>query len=175
VRVEIRLHPHAVGVDHLDIVAAVFQFDLEHGVALILQHGRDLRDAHAVLRLRLVWSCALAPSAKRPDGRCDDAEKRMVRFMVFLLLPRQPTWPPMGPSAPSRLTPALTRLCQLAVRLPAVETGAMTRLALILSLIAAPALADRDDHDLARRALEAGEILPLRRSSPPPKRRARAG
>jgi uncharacterized membrane protein YkoI len=37
----------------------------------------------------------------------------------------------------------------------------MTRLALILSLIAAPALADRDDHDLARRALEAGEILPL--------------
>lgn len=39
----------------------------------------------------------------------------------------------------------------------------MTRFALILSLIAAPALADRDDHDhdRARRALEAGEILPL--------------
>jgi len=37
----------------------------------------------------------------------------------------------------------------------------MTRLALILSLIAAPALADRDDHDRARRALEAGEIMPL--------------
>jgi uncharacterized membrane protein YkoI len=37
----------------------------------------------------------------------------------------------------------------------------MTRLALILSLIAAPALADRDDHDRARRALEAGQILPL--------------
>jgi uncharacterized membrane protein YkoI len=37
----------------------------------------------------------------------------------------------------------------------------MKRLALILSLIAAPALADRDDHDRARRALEAGEILPL--------------
>jgi len=37
----------------------------------------------------------------------------------------------------------------------------MIRLALILSLIAVPALADRDDHDRARRALEAGEILPL--------------
>jgi uncharacterized membrane protein YkoI len=39
----------------------------------------------------------------------------------------------------------------------------MTRRAiiLILSLIAAPALADRDDQDLARRALQAGEILPL--------------
>jgi len=41
----------------------------------------------------------------------------------------------------------------------------MIRLALILSLIAAPALADRPDdardHDRARRALEAGEILPL--------------
>ncbi len=37
----------------------------------------------------------------------------------------------------------------------------MKHLALILSLIAAPALADRDDHDRARRALEAGEILPL--------------
>jgi uncharacterized membrane protein YkoI len=34
-------------------------------------------------------------------------------------------------------------------------------LILVLSLIAAPALADRDDHDRARRALEAGEILPL--------------
>jgi len=32
---------------------------------------------------------------------------------------------------------------------------------LYLSLIAAPALADRDDHDRARLALEAGEILPL--------------
>lgn len=32
---------------------------------------------------------------------------------------------------------------------------------LILSLLAAPALADRDDHDRARHALEAGEILPL--------------
>jgi uncharacterized membrane protein YkoI len=39
----------------------------------------------------------------------------------------------------------------------------MKRLALILSLIAAPAFADRDDHDRARRALEAGEILPLAR------------
>ena len=37
----------------------------------------------------------------------------------------------------------------------------MTRLALILALLAAPALADRDNHDRARRALEAGEILPL--------------
>jgi len=37
----------------------------------------------------------------------------------------------------------------------------MKRLALILALLAAPALADRDDHDRARRALEAGEILPL--------------
>ena len=39
----------------------------------------------------------------------------------------------------------------------------MTRsgLLLFLSLISAPALADRDDHDRARRALEAGEILPL--------------
>jgi uncharacterized membrane protein YkoI len=32
---------------------------------------------------------------------------------------------------------------------------------LILILIAAPAVADRDDHDRARQALEAGEILPL--------------
>lgn len=32
---------------------------------------------------------------------------------------------------------------------------------LLLALSAAPALADRDDHDRARRALEAGEILPL--------------
>lgn len=32
---------------------------------------------------------------------------------------------------------------------------------LLLTLFAAPALADRDDHDRARRALEAGEILPL--------------
>ena len=37
----------------------------------------------------------------------------------------------------------------------------MIRLALILSLIASPALADGDDHDRARRALEAGEIRPL--------------
>ncbi|MCC1482400.1 PepSY domain-containing protein [Roseibaca sp. Y0-43] len=41
----------------------------------------------------------------------------------------------------------------------------MKRLAitLLLSLAAAaaPALADRDDHDRARRALDAGEILPL--------------
>jgi len=37
----------------------------------------------------------------------------------------------------------------------------MIRLALLLSLIAGPALADRDDHDRARRALEAGEVLPL--------------
>lgn len=37
----------------------------------------------------------------------------------------------------------------------------MTRLALILALLAAPALADRDDQDRARRALKAGEILPL--------------
>jgi uncharacterized membrane protein YkoI len=32
---------------------------------------------------------------------------------------------------------------------------------LVLSLVAAPAWADRNDHDRARRALEAGEILPL--------------
>jgi uncharacterized membrane protein YkoI len=39
----------------------------------------------------------------------------------------------------------------------------MRNIALILSLplIAAPALADRDDHDRAHLALEAGEILPL--------------
>ncbi|MFK7943782.1 MAG: PepSY domain-containing protein [Paracoccaceae bacterium] len=37
----------------------------------------------------------------------------------------------------------------------------MKRLALLLSLISAPTLADRDDHDRARRALEAGEVLPL--------------
>ncbi len=37
----------------------------------------------------------------------------------------------------------------------------MTRLALILSLLAGHALAEGDDHDRARRALEAGEILPL--------------
>lgn len=36
----------------------------------------------------------------------------------------------------------------------------MIRFALLFALIAAPALADRD-HDRARRALEAGEILPL--------------
>jgi uncharacterized membrane protein YkoI len=34
-------------------------------------------------------------------------------------------------------------------------------LLLVLSLIAAPAFADRDDQDLARLAREAGEILPL--------------
>ena len=34
-------------------------------------------------------------------------------------------------------------------------------LLLILVLTGAAALADRDDHDRARRALEAGEILPL--------------
>jgi uncharacterized membrane protein YkoI len=32
---------------------------------------------------------------------------------------------------------------------------------LVLTLVAAPALADRDDHDRARQALDAGEILPL--------------
>lgn len=37
----------------------------------------------------------------------------------------------------------------------------MTRLALIVALLAGPALADEDDQDRARRALEAGEILPL--------------
>lgn len=37
----------------------------------------------------------------------------------------------------------------------------MKHLALILALLACPALADRADHDRARRALEAGEILPL--------------
>jgi len=37
----------------------------------------------------------------------------------------------------------------------------MTRLALILALLAGPVLADDDDQDRARRALEAGEILPL--------------
>lgn len=37
----------------------------------------------------------------------------------------------------------------------------MTRLALILVLLACPALADDDDQYRARRALEAGEILPL--------------
>lgn len=34
-------------------------------------------------------------------------------------------------------------------------------LLLVLALAAAPAWADRDDHDRARNALEAGEILPL--------------
>ena len=37
----------------------------------------------------------------------------------------------------------------------------MKRLLLILCLLAGPAFADRNDHDRARRALEAGEILPL--------------
>ena len=37
----------------------------------------------------------------------------------------------------------------------------MARIVFILLLLAAPAHADRDDHELARRALEAGEILPL--------------
>ncbi|SUZ34010.1 hypothetical protein ROE7235_03791 [Roseibaca ekhonensis] len=37
----------------------------------------------------------------------------------------------------------------------------MKHLALILALLASPAWADRADHDRARRALEAGEILPL--------------
>ena len=37
----------------------------------------------------------------------------------------------------------------------------MKPLVLFLLLIATPALADRDDHDQARHALEAGEILPL--------------
>jgi uncharacterized membrane protein YkoI len=36
-----------------------------------------------------------------------------------------------------------------------------TAFILFFTLIAAPTLADRDDHDRARRALEAGEILPL--------------
>jgi uncharacterized membrane protein YkoI len=37
----------------------------------------------------------------------------------------------------------------------------MKRLALILALLASPTLADSRDHDRARRAMEAGEILPL--------------
>lgn len=37
----------------------------------------------------------------------------------------------------------------------------MRCLALFLTLLAAPALADDDDQDRARRALQAGEILPL--------------
>ena len=37
----------------------------------------------------------------------------------------------------------------------------MTRIALFLAVLALPALADDDDQDRARRALEAGEILPL--------------
>jgi len=37
----------------------------------------------------------------------------------------------------------------------------MTRPALILALLTGPALAGDDGHDRARRALEAGEILPL--------------
>jgi uncharacterized membrane protein YkoI len=37
----------------------------------------------------------------------------------------------------------------------------MKRLALILLCLAVPAVADGDGHDRARRALEAGEILPL--------------
>ncbi|RBI70905.1 peptidase [Roseovarius sp. TE539] len=37
----------------------------------------------------------------------------------------------------------------------------MTRLFLILALLAGPALADDDGQDRARRALQAGEILPL--------------
>lgn len=39
----------------------------------------------------------------------------------------------------------------------------MKRLALILFCMASPAWADGNDHDRARRALEAGEILPLAR------------
>ncbi|RBI83788.1 peptidase [Rhodosalinus halophilus] len=40
----------------------------------------------------------------------------------------------------------------------------MTRaFALVLMLLAAQSLADRDDHDRARRALERGEVLPLAR------------
>jgi len=37
----------------------------------------------------------------------------------------------------------------------------MKRFALLLCLLATPALADRDDHDRARAALQAGDILPL--------------
>ena len=37
----------------------------------------------------------------------------------------------------------------------------MTRPAIILALLTGPALAGDDGHDRARRALEAGEILPL--------------
>jgi len=37
----------------------------------------------------------------------------------------------------------------------------MMRLALILALLAGATLADDDDHDRARRALEAGEIMTL--------------
>jgi monomeric type NADP-dependent isocitrate dehydrogenase len=90
--------------------------------AQLLQHGGDLRDAHAVLRLDLDLSCALAPRAKSPTAVASDAVKRMVRFMAFLLLPWQPVWPPMTPSAPTRLTPP-DPPCQLAVRLRRVETG----------------------------------------------------
>ena len=37
----------------------------------------------------------------------------------------------------------------------------MKHLVVFLLLIATPVLADREDHERARRALEAGEILPL--------------
>jgi uncharacterized membrane protein YkoI len=40
-------------------------------------------------------------------------------------------------------------------------TLGMKYLVLIASLLAAPTWADGDDHDHARRALQAGEILPL--------------
>lgn len=38
----------------------------------------------------------------------------------------------------------------------------LAALAAVLTLAAAPALADTRDHDLARQAMQAGEILPLR-------------
>ena len=39
----------------------------------------------------------------------------------------------------------------------------MKQLVLAFLILSAPAWADRDDHDRARRAFEAGEILPLTR------------
>lgn len=42
-----------------------------------------------------------------------------------------------------------------------VDTAAMRRFAIFLTLLAGPSLADDDGQDRARRALQAGEILPL--------------
>ncbi len=47
-----------------------------------------------------------------------------------------------------------------AMRCPSPSSG-LGRLLLLLGLLAGSALADDDGHDRARRALQAGEILPL--------------